>query len=59
VNADLPDSPAGGTYVADNQGLSLEIAAQPREFDPDFGFTPVSLFGRPASWPTTEVPPAA
>ena len=59
VNADLPDSPAGGTYVKDNQGLSLEIAAQPREFDPDFGFMPVALFGRPASWPQSEVPPAA
>lgn len=59
VNAGLPDSPAGGTYVSDNQGLSLEIAAQPREFDPDFGFTPVNLFGRPASWPRSEVPPAS
>jgi catechol 2,3-dioxygenase-like lactoylglutathione lyase family enzyme len=58
VNADLPDSPAGGTYVKDNQGLSLEIAVQPREFDPDFGFMPVNLFGRPASWPRTEIPPA-
>ncbi len=58
VNADLPDSPAGGTYVKDDQGMSLEIAAQPREFDPDFGFMPVNLFGRPASWPRTDVPPA-
>ena len=57
VNAGLPPSPAGGTYVKDNQGLSLEIAAQPREFDPDFGFMPVPLFGRPASWPQADVPP--
>jgi catechol 2,3-dioxygenase-like lactoylglutathione lyase family enzyme len=58
VNAGLPPSPAGGTYVEDNQRVSLEVAAQPREFDPDFGFMPVPLFGRGASWPQAGIPPA-
>lgn len=58
VSAELPDTPAGGVYVTDDQGTSFEIVAQPREFDADFGFTPQPGLLRPAGWPTTTVAPA-
>jgi hypothetical protein len=58
VSADLPATPAGGVYVTDDQGTSLEVVAQPREFDADFGFAPQAALLRPAAWPQTALPPA-
>ena len=59
VNAEFPPSPAGGTYLVDDQGTSLELLYCPREFDADFGFVPVASFGRPALWPQPGSEPAA
>ena len=58
VSADLPVTPAGGVYVTDDQGNSLEVVSQPREFDAEFGFAPQPALLRPAGWPSTEVPAA-
>jgi catechol 2,3-dioxygenase-like lactoylglutathione lyase family enzyme len=53
-----PPRVAGGTYLNDDQGNSVEILLSPREFDPGFGFTPQPLFFRPPAWPQPAVGPA-
>ena len=58
ATAPLPETPAGGVYVADGEGNSFEVVAQPREFDADFDFVPRQGLLRPALWPTAGVPPA-
>jgi catechol 2,3-dioxygenase-like lactoylglutathione lyase family enzyme len=52
-----PPQVAGGTYVNDAQGNSLEILLAPRELDSTFGFQPQPLFYRPAAWPRPSVGP--
>lgn len=54
-----PPAVAGGTYVVDAQGNSLELLLAPRELDAAFGFQPHPLFRRPPAWPRASVPPAA
>ena len=54
-----PPPVAGGTYVVDAQGTSLEILLGPRELDHAFGFQPHPQFRRPPSWPRASVPPAS
>jgi catechol 2,3-dioxygenase-like lactoylglutathione lyase family enzyme len=49
---------AGGTYLNDHQGNTLEILLAARELDPAFGFAPQPLFGRARSWPQPSVGPA-
>ncbi len=38
VNADMPGVAAGGTYMSDGHGNSIEVISAPREFDSTFGF---------------------
>jgi hypothetical protein len=57
--APLPETPAGGVYIADREGNSFEVVAQPREFDAEFGFVPRPPLLRPALWPAPGAPPAA
>jgi catechol 2,3-dioxygenase-like lactoylglutathione lyase family enzyme len=52
-----PPQVAGGTYVYDDQGNSLEILLAPRELDSTFGFAPQPLFRRPPAWPQPSVGP--
>ena len=59
VNAELPGVAAGGTYVSEGQGNSLEVICAPREFDPTFGFSPQPQLRRQPSWTAAKVPPAA
>ena len=49
---------AGGTYVNDGLGTTVELLVAPRELDPGFGFSPQPLFHRRPSWPTASVGPA-
>jgi catechol 2,3-dioxygenase-like lactoylglutathione lyase family enzyme len=53
-----PPKVAGGTYVNDAQGNSLELLIAPRELDAAFGFQPHPLFRRATAWPQASVPPA-
>jgi catechol 2,3-dioxygenase-like lactoylglutathione lyase family enzyme len=53
-----PPRVAGGTYVNDAQGNSLELLIAPRELDTAFGFQPHPLFRRAPAWPQASVPPA-
>ncbi len=62
VNGFAPNSPApgtaGGTYVDDGAGTTVELLVAPREFDAGFGFAPHPLFRRQPSWPKASVGPA-
>jgi len=58
VNAELPGVAAGGTYVADGDGNSVEVICAPREFDSTFGFSPQPALLRPPSWPAATTGPA-
>jgi catechol 2,3-dioxygenase-like lactoylglutathione lyase family enzyme len=49
---------AGGTYVNDGLGTTVELLVAPREFDAGFGFAPQPLFRREPSWPRATVGPA-
>lgn len=49
---------AGGTYLNDGQGNTLEILLAARELDPAFGFAPHPLFRRAPAWPQPSVGPA-
>ena len=53
-----PPRVAGGTYLNDNQGNTLEILLAGRELDPSFGFAPQPLFRRAPAWPEPSVGPA-
>ena len=53
-----PPRVAGGTYLNDDQGNTLEILLAGRELDPSFGFTPQPLFRRAPAWPEPSVGPA-
>ena len=53
-----PPKVAGGTYLNDNQGNTVEILLAPRELDPSFGFAPQPLFRRSPTWPQPSVGPA-
>ena len=53
-----PPRVAGGTYLNDNQGNSVELLLASRELDPSFGFAPQPLFGRAPAWPQAAVGPA-
>ena len=53
-----PPRVAGGTYLNDDQGNTLELLLAAREFDPVFGFAPHPLFRRAPSWPQPSVGPA-
>lgn len=55
---ELPPPPAGGTYLRDDQGTSLEILGLPREFDPVYGFAPLPGWQVEPRWPQPQVPPA-
>ena len=59
INAELPGVAAGGTYMSDGQGNSLEVICAPREFDSTFGFAPAPQLLRPPGWPAAAVAPAA
>ena len=56
--AGLPETPAGGTYVSDEEGTSLEVISAPREFDAAFGFAPERIFRTPSLWPQPHAGPA-
>lgn len=49
---------AGGTYVQDGLGTTVELLVAPREFDAGFGFAPHPMFRRQPSWPQPSVGPA-
>lgn len=49
---------AGGTYVHDGQGNTVELLVVPRELDAELGFAPRPVFGRPSAWPRPAVGPA-
>jgi catechol 2,3-dioxygenase-like lactoylglutathione lyase family enzyme len=49
---------AGGTYLNDAQGNTLEVLIAARELDPGFGFAPQPLFRRNPAWPQPSVGPA-
>ena len=49
---------AGGTYVNDGLGTTVELLVAPRELDPGFGFSPHPLFRSHPSWPRASVGPA-
>ena len=49
---------AGGTYVNDALGNTVELLIAGRELDPAFGFQPHPLFRRSLSWPQPSVGPA-
>jgi len=49
---------AGGTYVNDAQGNTLELLLASRELDPRFGFAPQPVFRPAPSWPEPSVGPA-
>ena len=49
---------AGGTYVNDAQGNTLELLLASRELDPRFGFAPQPVFRPAPSWPQPSVGPA-
>jgi catechol 2,3-dioxygenase-like lactoylglutathione lyase family enzyme len=53
-----PPAVAGGTYLNDAQGNTLELLLAARELDPSFGFSPAPLFRRSPAWPQPAVPPA-
>jgi catechol 2,3-dioxygenase-like lactoylglutathione lyase family enzyme len=53
VARELPPPPAGGTYLRDDQGTSLEILAVPREFSGQYGFVPVPRWQIEPRWPRT------
>ena len=55
INAELPGPTAGGTYLTDADGNSLEVICAPREFDSAFGFAPQPALLRPAAWPQADV----
>jgi hypothetical protein len=57
ANAPAPTT-AGGTYVQDGLGTTVELLVAPRELDPGFGFAPQPLFRRQPSWPQPSVGPA-
>jgi catechol 2,3-dioxygenase-like lactoylglutathione lyase family enzyme len=57
ANHDAPRG-AGGTYVNDDQGTSVELLVAPRELDEPFGFAPHPMFRRPQLWPKPAVGPA-
>jgi catechol 2,3-dioxygenase-like lactoylglutathione lyase family enzyme len=59
INAELPGVAAGGTYMNDGSGNSLEVICAPREFDSTFGFAPTPQLLRPPGWPSDTVAPAA
>ncbi len=52
INAELPGVAAGGTYMSDGSGNSLEVICAPREFDSTFGFAPTPQLLRPPGWPS-------
>ena len=49
---------AGGTYLNDAQGNTVELLIAGRELDPSFGFAPHPLFRRNLAWPQPSVGPA-
>ena len=49
---------AGGTYLHDAQGNTLELLIAARELDHGFGFAPHPLFRRSPAWPQPSVGPA-
>src|SRR3954451_15705122 len=49
---------AGGTYLNDAQGNTVELLIAGRELDPAFGFSPHPLFRRNLAWPQPSVGPA-
>ena len=49
---------AGGTYLNDAQGNTVELLIAGRELDPSFGFAPQPLFRRNLAWPQPSVGPA-
>jgi catechol 2,3-dioxygenase-like lactoylglutathione lyase family enzyme len=49
---------AGGTYLNDAQGNTLEVLIAGRELDHSFGFAPHPLFRRSLAWPQPAVGPA-
>jgi catechol 2,3-dioxygenase-like lactoylglutathione lyase family enzyme len=49
---------AGGTYLNDALGNTVELLIAGRELDPAFGFQPHPLFRRSLSWPQPSVGPA-
>lgn len=53
VARELPPPPAGGTYLRDDQGTSLEILGVPREFSGQYGFVPVPRWQIEPRWPQT------
>jgi catechol 2,3-dioxygenase-like lactoylglutathione lyase family enzyme len=59
INAELPGVGAGGTYLSDGHGNSLEVICAPREFDSTFGFAPTPQLLRSPGWPSAAVAPAA
>ena len=59
VNAEMPGVAAGGTYMSDGDGNSVEVICAPREFDSTFGFAPQPELLRPSGWPAPAAPPAA
>jgi catechol 2,3-dioxygenase-like lactoylglutathione lyase family enzyme len=53
-----PPRVAGGTYLNDRQGNTVELLLASRELDPSFGFAPQPRFGRTQAWPQPSVGPA-
>jgi hypothetical protein len=49
---------AGGTYLNDALGNTVELLIAGRELDPAFGFQPHPLFRRSLAWPQPAVAPA-
>jgi hypothetical protein len=49
---------AGGTYLNDALGNTVELLIAGRELDPGFGFSPHPLFRRNLAWPQPSVGPA-
>jgi hypothetical protein len=58
INAELMPGKVGGTYLTDPARIPLEVLANTRDWDPNFGFTPVPRFLAPPGWPEPGAPPA-